>query len=111
MHPIRIAPTSSQADEWALVLTAAGIPSVVEPDALGGAVRAAADDRARAHAVLAAYDEERRVETAPAEILKSLVEQSRIGATLLPRFGSVEEIVRPLVAVWGGDEEDFAAAA
>lgn len=53
----------------------------------------------------------RRVETAPAEILKSLVEQSRIGAALLPRFGSVEEIVRPLVAVWGGDENDLAAAA
>lgn len=53
----------------------------------------------------------RRLETAPAEILKSLVEQSRIGATLLPRFGSVEEIVRPLVAVWGGDENDLAAAA
>lgn len=53
----------------------------------------------------------RRVETAPAEILKSLVEQSRIGAELLPRFGSVEEVVRPLVAVWGGDDDDLAAAA
>jgi hypothetical protein len=52
----------------------------------------------------------RRVETAPAEILKSLIEQSRIGAALLPKFGSVEEVVRPLVAVWGGDE-DLAAAA
>lgn len=53
----------------------------------------------------------RRVETAPAEILKSLVEQSRVGAELLPRFGSVEEVVRPLVAVWGGDDDDLAAAA
>jgi hypothetical protein len=53
----------------------------------------------------------RRVETAPAEILKNLIEQSRVGAALLPRFGSVEEVVRPLIAVWGGDDEDFAAAA
>lgn len=53
----------------------------------------------------------RRCETAPADTLKSLVEQSRIGALLLPRFGSVEEVVRPLVAVWGGDDEDYAAAA
>jgi hypothetical protein len=53
----------------------------------------------------------RRCETAPADILKSLVEQSRVGALLLPRFGSVEEVVRPLVAVWGGDDEDLAAAA
>jgi hypothetical protein len=53
----------------------------------------------------------RRVETAPSEILKSLIEQSRVGASLLPRFGSVEEVVRPLIAVWGGDDEDFAAAA
>lgn len=62
MHPIRIAPTSSQADEWALVLTAAGIPNIVEPGAGGWAVLAAADDMARAHAALAAYDEERRGE-------------------------------------------------
>jgi hypothetical protein len=53
----------------------------------------------------------RRCETAPADILKSLVEQSRVGALLLPRFGSVEEVVRPLVAVWGGADEDYAAAA
>jgi hypothetical protein len=53
----------------------------------------------------------RRVETAPKEILKSLVEQSRVGAALLPQFGSVEEVVRPLVAVWGGDDDDLAAAA
>ena len=52
-----------------------------------------------------------RCETAPADILKSLVEQSRAGAALLEKFGSVEEVVRPLVAVWGGDDEDFAAAA
>ena len=62
MHPIRIAPTSSQADEWALVLTAAGIPNMVEPSAGGWAVLAAGDDMARAHATLAAYDEEHRGE-------------------------------------------------
>jgi hypothetical protein len=53
----------------------------------------------------------RRCETAPAEILKSLVEQSRIGSTLLAEFGSVEEVLRPLIAVWGGDEDDLAEAA
>jgi hypothetical protein len=53
----------------------------------------------------------RRCETAPADILKTLVEQSRVGALLLPRFGSVEEVVRPLLAVWGGDDADYAAAA
>lgn len=53
----------------------------------------------------------RRCETAPAEILKSLVEQSRVGSVLLPRFGSVEEVVRPLIAVWGGDDADYAEAA
>jgi rhomboid protease GluP len=62
MQPIRVAPTSSQADEWALVLTAVGIPNAVAPDAGGWAVLAAADDAARALAVLAAYDEERRTE-------------------------------------------------
>ena len=63
MQPIRIAPTSSQADEWALVLTAVGIPNAIEPDAGAWVVLAAADDATRAHAALAAYDEERRVET------------------------------------------------
>jgi hypothetical protein len=60
--PDPIAPTSSQADEWALVLTAAGIPNMVEPSAGGWAVLAAGDDMARAHAALAAYDEEHRGE-------------------------------------------------
>jgi membrane associated rhomboid family serine protease len=59
MQPIRVAETSSQADEWALVLTAAGIPNSVEPDAGGWAVLASAGDTARAHAALAAYDEDR----------------------------------------------------
>lgn len=53
----------------------------------------------------------RRVETAPTELLKGIVEQSRVGAALLAVSGSVEEVVRPLVAVWGGDDEDYAAAA
>ena len=62
MEPIRVAPTSSQADEWALVLTAVGIPNAIEPDAGGWAVLAAANDATRAHAALAAYDDERRTE-------------------------------------------------
>ena len=66
MQSIRVASTSSQADEWALVLTAAGIPNAIEADGSGWVLLAAADDSLRAHAVLAAYDEERRVEVAPA---------------------------------------------
>ena len=45
-----------------------------------------------------------RVETAPSDRLKTVITQSAIGAALLARCGSVEEVVRPLVAVWGGDE-------
>ena len=62
MQPIRVAVTSSQADEWALILTAAGIPNTVEPDPGGWALLASSSDTARAHAALAAYDEERRGE-------------------------------------------------
>src|SRR5229473_2344802 len=50
MQRIRIAATASQADEWALVLTAAGIPNTVEADASGWAVLA--DDTVRAHGLL-----------------------------------------------------------
>jgi membrane associated rhomboid family serine protease len=64
MQPIRIARTPGEADEWALVLTAAGIPNAIEADALGWAVLAAADDSTRAHALLSAYESERRVEVA-----------------------------------------------
>jgi len=63
MQRIRIAATASQADEWALVLTAAGIPNTVEADASGWAVLA--DDTVRAHGALAAYDAERRERASP----------------------------------------------
>ena len=63
MQPIRVAPTSGQAEEWALVLTAAGIPNAIEVDASGFILLAAGDDSLRAHAALAAYDDERRVAT------------------------------------------------
>jgi rhomboid protease GluP len=66
MQLIRVAPTSSQADEWALVLTAAGIPNSVEAEDHGWAVLAAPDDALRAFTTLAAYDEERRDDTRPA---------------------------------------------
>jgi membrane associated rhomboid family serine protease len=66
MQPIRFATTSRQADEWALVLSAAGIPTAVEPEAGGFVVLAPADDAARAHAALGAYDDEHRHE-APAD--------------------------------------------
>ena len=62
MQPIRTAPTSSQADEWALVITAAGIPSAVEPSANAWLVLTPDDHVTRALAILAAYDEERRIE-------------------------------------------------
>ena len=63
MQPIRVAPTSGQAEEWALVLTAAGIPNAIEVDTSGFILLAAGDDSLRAHAALAAYDDERRVTT------------------------------------------------
>jgi rhomboid protease GluP len=66
MQPIRATPTATQANEWALVLTAAGIPNAVEPDGESWTVLAADEDAARAHAALAAYDEERPGEARPA---------------------------------------------
>jgi membrane associated rhomboid family serine protease len=66
MERIRIASSARQADEWALVLAAIGVPHAIAPDPGGWALLAAADDAARAHAALAAYEEERRPET-PAE--------------------------------------------
>jgi membrane associated rhomboid family serine protease len=65
MQPIRVARTLTQADEWVLVLTAAGIPHAVAVDGTSWTVLVAADAAARAQAALAAYDEESR-ETAPA---------------------------------------------
>ena len=65
MQPIRIALTASQADVWALVLTAAGIPNAVARDEAGWIVLAAADDAVRAGGALAAYEEERRERVAP----------------------------------------------
>jgi membrane associated rhomboid family serine protease len=67
MRAIRIAATTAQADEWALVLTAAGIPNAVEPTADGWALLAPPDDAPRAHAALAAYDDERRAAAAAPE--------------------------------------------
>ena len=58
MQPIRIAPTPSLADEWALVLTAAGIANRIDRDASGWVVLAPGEERERAHAALVAYDEE-----------------------------------------------------
>src|SRR5437773_202441 len=68
MERIRVARTVTQADEWALVLTAAGIPHAVAVDDSSWTVLVAADDAARADAALAAYDEESHETTpAPAE--------------------------------------------
>ena len=65
MQRIRIASTSRQADDWALVLTAIGIPHAIAPDAAGWALLTAPDDAARANAALTAYDEERLTDGAP----------------------------------------------
>jgi rhomboid protease GluP len=65
MERIRVARTVTQADEWALVLTAAGIPHAVAVDDSSWTVLVAAADVARADTALAAYDEETR-ETTPA---------------------------------------------
>jgi membrane associated rhomboid family serine protease len=62
METIRAARTSGQVDEWALVLTAAGIPHRVEADGAGWALLVPADEAPRAYAALAAYDEESRRE-------------------------------------------------
>jgi membrane associated rhomboid family serine protease len=64
-EPIRVARTSAQADEWALVLTAAGIAHAVAGHDDGWSVLVSAEDVARAHATLAAYDRE-NVERVPA---------------------------------------------
>ena len=62
MVAVRVTETPSQADECALVLTAAGIPNAVAPNDDGWAVVVAPDDIARAESVLTAWDEERRTE-------------------------------------------------
>jgi membrane associated rhomboid family serine protease len=68
MQPIRLAATSRQADEWALVLSAAGIPNAVEPDGGGWVVLAPAADAVRAQGALAAYDDERRRDVPTASV-------------------------------------------
>lgn len=64
MQPIRVAPTSAQTDEWALVLTAAGIPHAVARDDTGWNLLVFAADAVRADTALAAYDRE-NVERVP----------------------------------------------
>ncbi len=59
MHPIRVARTSTQADEWALVLTASGIAHAVAPHDDGWALLVPVEDVVRAQGALAAYDAER----------------------------------------------------
>ena len=58
MEAVRISRTSAQADEWALVLTAAGIAHDVASDGLSWSVLVPAEDRARAEAALGDYDRE-----------------------------------------------------
>ena len=83
MQPIRVAATSSQADEWALVHTAAGITNAVEPDEDGWAVLAAGDDAVRAQAALAAYDQDRRADAAIPAAIEPYPWMSGVAAGLL----------------------------
>jgi membrane associated rhomboid family serine protease len=63
-EPVRVARTSAQADEWALVLTAAGIAHAVAGHDDGWSVLVFAEDVHRAQEALAAYDRE-NVERVP----------------------------------------------
>ena len=56
--PIRATRRAAQAEEWALVLAAAGIPHRVEPGVSGWILLVPDAEIPRAHAALAAYDEE-----------------------------------------------------
>ncbi len=57
-QPVRIAPTPAQADEWALVLTAAGIAHAIAGHDDGWSLLVPAADVERARDALAAYDRE-----------------------------------------------------
>lgn len=63
---IRTAGTPSQAEEWALVLAAAGIPHRLEPAPAGWTLLVPTAEAARAHAALDAYDQEARSDAAAA---------------------------------------------
>lgn len=58
MEAVRIARSSAQADEWGLVLTAAGIAHEVASDGLSWTVLVPVEDLAPAEAALAGYDRE-----------------------------------------------------
>jgi len=66
-EPVRVAPTSAQADEWALVLTASGIAHAVAGHDDGWSVLVSSDDLQRAEAALAAYDRENVARVTPRE--------------------------------------------
>jgi membrane associated rhomboid family serine protease len=66
-EPIRVARTAAKADEWALVLTAAGIAHAIAGHDDGWSVLVFVDDADRAHAALAAYDRENTDRIPPAE--------------------------------------------
>jgi membrane associated rhomboid family serine protease len=59
---IRATGSATEADEWALVLAAAGIPHRVETDGAGWTLLVPASEAPRAHGALDAYDEEARRE-------------------------------------------------
>ena len=60
IETLRVASDRRRADEWALALASAGIDSRIDPAPEGAVVVVRAADRARATAVLAAYDAENR---------------------------------------------------
>ena len=67
MQPVRVARTPAQADEWALVLTAAGIAHAVAGHDDGWRLLVFTDDVDRAHAALAAYDRDNAERVPPPE--------------------------------------------
>ena len=62
---VRVTPSVQQANEWATVLAATGFRHRLAPTASGWAVIVEEGDRARASAVLDAYDDENRHEAPP----------------------------------------------
>ena len=88
---LRAAGNTREAEEWALVLAAAGIPHRLEPADVGWALLVPAAEAPRAHAALDAYDQEARSNAvaanhAPAWPVVSWTIGIAVGAALLGFF-------------------------
>jgi membrane associated rhomboid family serine protease len=84
MEPVRVAASLSQAEEWALVLSAAGIPHAVERDPGGFALLTAPEHVAYARGTLAAYEAETSTGSGvPAAVPESYPWMSGVAAGLV----------------------------